>query len=112
MICLLCSLSETQFDLNRGKRIGVKHPQDVTGVICFYCFQMLLSATQEKIRGAYKKALDAGLLDKAGVLGTCLEEEKQDGRKTKKSKRNLIRESPLRMVKPTLDKIGAQQAVI
>ena len=112
MTCLLCSLSETQFNPNRGQHIPVKHPQDVTGLICSYCFQMLLSTTQEKIQRAYKKALDAGLLDKAKGLATFLEGEERDERKTKKFKRNLIRESPLRMVRPALNKIGTQQAVI
>ena len=73
---------------------------------------MLLSTTQEKIQRAYKKALDAGLLDKAKGLATFLEGEEQDERKTKKFKRNLIRESPLRMVGPALNKIGTQQEVI
>jgi len=74
--------------------------------------QVIVASSQEKIKKAYHVALDKEMLDKAKVLETFLEGEEQDGRKAKKSKRNLIRESPLRMVRPTLDKIGAQQAVV
>lgn len=112
MNCLLCTLSETQFDINRGKRIAVKHPQDVTGLVCSSCMQVLVTSSQEKIRKAYQVALDKGMLDKTQVLATFLEEEEQYDRKTKKSKRNFIREGPLRMVRPSLNKIGAQQAAV
>ena len=112
MNCLLCTLSETQFDINRGKRISGKHPLDVTGVICSSCMQVLVASSQEKIKKAYQVALDKGMLDKAQILATFLEDEEQDVRKTKKSKRNLIREGPLRMVRPSLNEIRTQPAVI
>ncbi len=112
MACLLCNLPETQFNPDRAKRVAVKHPEHVTGLICSSCMQVLITSSPEKIRKAYQLALNEGMLDKARALENLLEDEEQDGRKTKKSKRNLIRESPLRMVKPTLNKIGAHPAVI
>ena len=110
--CLLCRLSEIQFNINKGRLTTVKHPQEVTGLICSDCMQVLISSTQEKIRAAYQKALDAGLIDKAQVLENFLEEEEQYVRETKMSKRNSFRERTLRMVKPSLNQIRAQQAVI
>ena len=112
MNCFLCSLTETQFDLNRGQHIAVKHPGGVTGLICSNCMQVLIGSSQDKIKVAYDKALNAGLMDKVKILETFLEEEEQYDRKTKKPKRNLIREGPLRMVRPSLNQIRPQQAVV
>jgi len=110
--CLLCTLSEKQFDLNRDQRVAVKHPGDVTGVICSNCMQVLIATRQGKVKEAYDKALNDGLMDKAKVLETLLIEEEQDVRETKKPKRNLIRKGPLRMARPSLNKIRPQQAAI
>ena len=112
MDCLLCALSEKQFDLNGGQRVAVKHPGDVTGVICSNCMQVLIATKQGKVKQAYDKALNDGLMDKAKVLEILLEEEEQDVRETKKPKRNLIRKGPLRMVRPTANEIRPQQAVV
>ena len=112
MTCSLCTLSEKQFDLNRGQRIPAKHPQDVTGVICSNCMQVLIATRQGKVKEAYDKALNDGLMDKAKALETLLEEEEQDVRETKKPKRNLIRKGPLRMVRPTANEIRPQPPVI
>ena len=87
--CLLCTLSEKQFDLNRSQRIPAKHPGDVTGVICSNCMQVLIATRQVKVKEAYDKALNDGLIDKAKVLETLLEEEEQDVRETKKPSRNM-----------------------
>ena len=112
MDCSLCTLAEKQFDLNRGQRIPAKHPQDVTGLICSDCMQVLITTKQRKVKQAYDNALNDGLMDKAKVLETLLEEEEQDVRETKKPKRNLIRKSPLRMVRPSLNEIRSQSAVV
>ena len=114
MNCLLSTLSETQFDLNRGQHGAVKHPGDVTGIICSFCFQIILASTQEKIKAAYQVALDKRLLDKAKALETFIEVEHKeyDNGKTEKLKPDTLRRETLRMVKPALNKIGAQQAVI
>ena len=112
MNCLLCGSPEIKFNLNRSQHETVKHPEDVTGLICSDCMQVLISSSQEKIKAAYQKALDAGLMDKAKALETFLEEKEQDVRETKKPKRNLIRKGPLRMVRPTANEIRPQQAVV
>jgi len=74
--------------------------------------QVLITTKQRKVKQAYDKALNDGLIDKAKVLETLLEEEEQDVRETKKPKRNLIRKSPLRMVRPSLNEIRSQSAVV
>ena len=98
MNCLICNLSETQFDLNRGQRIAVKHPKDVTGLICSNCMQALIVSAQEKIKAAYQKALHAGLLDKAKTLETFLEEEIIENGETKKPSRDMGRIGALRKI--------------
>ena len=105
-------MPEKQYDLTRKKHIPVKHPKDVTGVICSNCMQILLTSTQEQIKRAYQKAVHAGLMDKTRALETFLEEEEQDVRKTKKHKRNFIRKGPLRMVRPTSYQIRPQPPAI
>ena len=112
MNCLLCGSPEIKFNLNRSQHETVKHSGDVIGLICSYCMQILVNSSQEKIKAAYQKALNAGLMDKVKILETFLEEEEQYDRKTKKPKRNLIREGPLRMVRPSLNQIRPQQAVV
>ena len=112
MNCLLCGMPDRQYDLASKNHIPIKHPQDVKGAICSSCFQIILSSTQEQIKDAYQKALHAGLMDKAKALETFLEEEEQDVRKAKKPKRNLIGKGPLRMVRPSLNEIRAQSAVV
>ncbi len=102
MNCVFCNMPEK----------GVKHPQDATGLICSNCIQVLLASSQDKIRAAHQLALDKGLVDKAEALKMFIEEEEYYvTREAKKSKRNLVREGPMRMAGPTLDKIGTQQAV-
>jgi len=112
-------MPKTQYDLASGKRIFPKHPEDVKAIICSGCAQVLLVSGQEKIRKAYQKAINAGSMDKAKALENFLEplEELEEGvidngRETRKHKRNLIREGPLRVVRPACSKIRAQQAVV
>ena len=107
MICLLCSLSETQFDINRGKRIDVKHPKDVTGLVCSSCMQVLIASSQEKIRKAYQVALDKGMLDKARALETFLEEEEQNG-ETQKFDRGVDRAGTLRKTQSAYHRIRSE----
>ena len=99
MTCLLCTLSEKQFDLNRDQRVTVKHPKEITGVICSNCMQVLITTKQGKVKQAYDKALNDGLIDKAKVLETLLEEEEQDVRETKKPSRDMDRKRALRKVR-------------
>jgi len=105
-------MPDRQYDLASKKHISPKHCEDVKGIACSWCIQVLLASTQEQIKEAYQKALNISLIDKAKALENFLEEEEQDDRETKKSKRNLIRKGPLRMVRPSLNKIRPQQAAI
>ena len=109
--CSLCTLSEKQFDLNRGQRIAVKHPQNVTGLICSNCTQVLITTKQGKIKEAYDKALNAGLMDKAKVLETLLIEEAQDDTEAKKSNRDMDRKRALRKVRSASHKIRPEHTV-
>lgn len=111
MNCLICGFSETQFDLNRGQRIAVKHPGDVTGVICSNCMQILITSTQEQIKRAYQKALHAGLMDKAKALETFLEEEIIEDGETKKPSRDMGRIRALRKVRSAGHKVRPKHTV-
>jgi hypothetical protein len=104
---MICSFSETQFDLNRGQHITVKHPKNATGIICSNCMQVLIASSQEKIKKAYQKAIDAGLMDKAKALETFLEEEIIDNGETKNPKRGFIRKGPMRLARPSRNEIRA-----
>ena len=107
MSCLFCNMPDRQYDLAGKKHITPRPPEEAKEIICSICVQVLSFQTQEKLSRAYQLALDKGMFDKAKVLETFLEEEDQDDGETKKSKRNLIRESPLRVARPALNKIGA-----
>ncbi len=100
MICLFCNMPEIQFT------------DDAKSFVCSWCTQVLLSMPQEKLRAAYKLALEIDMPNKAKAIETFLEEEEQDVRKAKKSKRNFIREGPVRMVRPTLNKIRSQSTTL
>ena len=111
MDCLLCTLSETQLDLNRGQRVAVKHPGDATGLICSNCMQVLIATKQGKVKEAYDKALNNGLMDKAKVLETLLKEEEQDVRETKKHSRDMDRGRALRKVRLASHKVRKKHTV-
>ena len=112
MNCSLCISSEMTFNLNKDSHVPVKHPEGVKAIICSNCTQRILSSTQEQIKDAYEIALNAGELGKAKELESFLGEKERNVGETEKPKRNLIRKGPVRMARPTLDKIRAQQAVI
>jgi hypothetical protein len=105
LTCLLCTISEKQFDLNKNQRVAVKHPKDITGLICSNCMQILIATKQGKVKEAYDKALKDGLMDKAKVLETLLEEEEHDVRETKKPSRDMDRARALRKVRSAGHKI-------
>ena len=96
MNCLLCGSPEIKFNLNRSQYETVKHPQDVKEIICSNCMQVLIATRQGKVKEAYDKALNAGLMDKAKTLETFLEEEIIENGETKKPSRNLGRIRALR----------------
>jgi len=98
MNCLLCGSPEIKFNLNRSQHETVKHPEDVTGLICSDCMQVLISSSQKRIKAAYQKALNAGLMDKAKALEIFLEEEIIENGESKKPSRDMDRVRALRKV--------------
>ena len=110
--CSLCGMPSTQFDLNKKQHVITKHPKEVTGIICSGCIQVILASSQEKIKSAYQKALDAELLDKAKALESFIEEGEKSVRETKNLKRDMVRTRPLRTFRPSRDQIRAQQAAL
>lgn len=89
MICLLCTLPETQFDPNTGKHTDVKHPRDATGLICSNCMQILVTSSQEEIKRAYQLALDKRTPNKARALETFLKGEAAEDGETKNPNRDM-----------------------
>jgi hypothetical protein len=73
--------------------------------------QVLIATRQGKVKEAYDKALKDGLMDKAKVLETLLEEEEQDVGKTKKPKRNMGRVRALRKIGVAGHKVRPKRTV-
>jgi len=111
MNCLLCGSPEIKFNLNRSQHETVKHSGDVKGLICSYCMQILIDSSKEKIKAAYQKALNAGLMDKAKVLEIFSEEEEMNDRKTKKPSRDMDRVRALRKVRPAGHKVRKEHTI-
>jgi len=111
MHCSMCSFTESQFDLNRGQRIPAKHPKDVTGLICANCMQILIATKQGKVKEVYNRALNDGLMDKAKVLETFLEDEEHDVGETTKHKRNMDRSRALRKIRSAGHKVRQEHTI-
>ena len=111
MNCILCSMPDQQYDLTIRKHIPVKHPKDVTGVICSNCMQILVASSQEKIKAAYQKAINASLFDKAKALETFLEQEVINDRKTRKDRPNMGGIRALRKIRPSHHKVRPKHPV-
>jgi hypothetical protein len=67
--------------------------------------QLLLSADQEDLRKAYTKAIKKGFTHKVRAIESFLIPEEKNVRKTKKSKRNLVRKRTLRKTRPARDEL-------
>ena len=111
MNCLLCGSPKIKFNLNRSQHETIKHPGDVKGLICSDCMQALISSSQEKIKAAYQKALNAGLIDKAKALEIFLEEEIIENGETKKPSRDMDRVGALRKVRLAGHKVRSKHTV-
>ena len=111
MNCIICGMPENQYDVTSKKHIPVKHPHDVTGIICSNCMQILVNSSQEKIKAAYEKALHAGLMEKAVALETFLEEEKIEYGETKKPSRDMDRVRALRKIRPAGHKVRPKHTI-
>jgi hypothetical protein len=96
--CAICGQPETHLNLNTGKREPVDHPPDTRAIVCSSCMQRLLSSPQDKLKDAYRKAMDAGDTDKAGALERFIDERKNAG-ETTKPERDPLRRETLRMAR-------------
>jgi hypothetical protein len=69
--------------------------------ICDDCAQILLEVDQVDLKRAYKKAAENGHPNKAKAIELFLvPQEAKDDRKTKKTRRDMVRKRPLRKTRP------------
>jgi len=100
MDCLFCSDSEPEYKPGAG-----------IDFVCSLCVQMLLEADQQDLSRAYAKAIEKGFSNKARAVELFLTEE-LNVRETKKLKRGVIRKKPMRVVRPSRNKLRPQPAIV
>ncbi len=96
MSCLFCNGREKNY-----------RPEPGIEYICFLCVILLGDADQGDLNRALLKAEEKGFKNKASVLKSFIIEDEINVRKTKKSKRNMVRKRPLRKVRSSRDKVRA-----
>jgi hypothetical protein len=96
MECLFCDGMEKDYKTSKG-----------IDYICSNCVLLLVDADQDDLKRAYVKAMEKGLKNKVSALKSFIIEDEINERKTKRFKRNLVRERSLRKVKPSRHKIRA-----
>lgn len=102
MNCIFCCDSDTDDKPEPGKDL-----------ICPMCVQILLAVDQEDLKRAYGKAIERGYDRKSKAIESFLiEGEVTNDRKTKKTRRNMVRERPMRKVRPSRDQLRPQQATV
>jgi len=95
MNCLFCCDPEPNYK-----------PETGIDFICSKCVQMLLAADQEDLKRAYSKAIERDKIREASAIESFLiEGEVFHDRETKTIRRNLVRERPMRKVRPSRDQI-------
>jgi len=95
MNCLFCCDPEPNYK-----------PETGIDFICSKCVQMLLAADQEDLKRAYSKAIERDKIREASAIESFLiEGEVFNDRETKTIRRNLVRERPMRKVRPSRDQI-------
>ena len=92
--CLFCNGLEKKYKPEPGKFF-----------ICSQCVQLLLSADQSDLKRAHRKAIEKGYPNKVRAIESFLFPEETNARETQKPKRRTIRKSPMRLVRPTYDKL-------
>ena len=75
--------------------------------ICSSCVLLLADANQDDLKRAFVKAVEKGFKNKASALKSFIIEDESNERKTKRFKRNMERERPLRKVRPSRHKVRA-----
>ena len=96
MNCLFCDGIEKDYKPAKG-----------VDYICSSCVLLLADADQVDLKRAYVKAEAKGFENKASALKSFIIEDEINERKTKNSKRNLVRERPLRTVRSSRNKVRA-----
>ena len=95
MNCLFCCDPDTDDKPIKGKYL-----------ICFLCVQTLLEADQKDLKRAHSAAIERGYERKAKAIESFLfMGEITDERNAKKPKRGSIRKKPMRVVRPTRNKL-------
>jgi len=94
MGCLFCNYSEPNYKPETGKDF-----------ICSQCFQNLIAGDQEDLKQAHAIAIEKGFTNKARAIESFLIPEEINVRKAKKPKRITVRKKPMRVVRPSRDKI-------
>ena len=96
MNCLFCDGLEKNYKPAKG-----------VDYICSSCVLLLADANQDDLQRAYVDARAKGFENKASALKSFIIEDEFNERKTKNSKRNLVRERSLRKVRPSRHKVRA-----
>jgi hypothetical protein len=96
MSCLFCDGLENNYKSAKG-----------VDYICSSCVLLLADANQNDLTRAYVKADAKGIKNKASALKYFIIEDEINETKTKKSKRDMVRERSLRKVRPSRYKIRA-----
>ena len=97
MECLFCK------DLRKNCK-----PELGKGLLCSRCFQVLNSTDQENLKRLYDITIEEGNTEKTKMVKNFLVIKDAGGthdRKTKKSKRSLVRRPLMRLAKPAHDKL-------
>lgn len=92
---------------------GCCRPPAKTEYICSRCVTLFLATTAKQARAAYQKALDYNLTSKAEALETFFSEVTLHGQQeTGQTRSDMVRERPLRTIRPSRYEQRAQQAII
>ena len=94
MDCLFCGFPENDY-----------RPEPDKDFICSRCVQQFLSADQEELLKARSKAIDKGYSNKASAIESFLIPEEISVRETKIAKRDMVRERPVRAVRPSRNQL-------
>jgi len=104
MECLFCK------DLRKNCK-----PELGKGLVCSRCFQVLNSTDQENLKRLYGMSIEEGNTQKTKIIKNFLIIKDAGGtnvRKTKKSKRNMVRKRSMRTVRPTRDQLRTQPTIV
>jgi hypothetical protein len=101
MDCLFCFELEPEYK-----------PETRIDFVCSWCVQMFLGADQQDLKTAHSKAIEKGYQNKAKAIESFLIPEEYSARKTKNDKRSLVRERPLRTVRPSRHQLRSQPTTV